>query len=711
MRLLLFISIFFSCGLIAQQAFVYPKANASNQADTIWGRVVKDPYRWMEKIDSPEIMEWLNEENKLAQDYNKKLVGSLKENIEQYSYVDFKRFTKQGKYYFSKTIEGERQTAKLFYQQYTYTEPMELFDPNKLERNASTHIDGFLLSPDEKTLALTLSKNGSDWQTIRFFDMEQHKLLDDTLNFVRQLNKDNKVNWFKDGIYYVRYDLKNVKESFKKTVKGQTLYYHKLGTRQSEDILIHKPSNKSTPFVYDVTPEGKYLILFKDTVIEGTPLYYVMYSELKNGPLPNFKVFISLIPTKGKLIDINVLGEMNGKLLVQSNFNAPTGAIFKYDLSGRNKKQVVVPAYNNTQLEFAKIVGNKILTLYSNDTASFAYLHDSTGKAIHGLRVPVGNRFDLNHFSYSNSDNTLLLSYYSFFSPPIMFEYNINTLKSEPLGKTIVYKIPEGIITRKVYYYSKDSTRVPMFITYKEKTKLNGNNALLLYGYGGFGISMEPFYDPANVIFIENGGILATPCIRGGGEYPDWHEQGRRLNKQNSFDDFIAAAEYLIANKYTNPEKIAAMGGSNGGLLVGAVMLQRPDLFKVVVSQAGLFDMLRFHLYDLNYLNKGEYGNVKDTADFKNLYSYSPAHNVKEGVNYPATLLVASDNDNRVNPFHSFKFIASLQAKGGNKQPYILYYEKGGGHSGGVTFEKHVETKAFIYAFIFKQLGMKAKGW
>lgn len=709
MRLSLF---FILCSFLlsAQQPYVYPKAKESNQVDTIWGRVIKDSYRWMENITSTETTEWLKAEQQLADQNKSKSISSIKDYITNYSQMQFKRLIKQGKYYFSFMINDASGTASLYYQPFIQADPVLLFDPNTLYKNISVNIDDIEISDDNKTLALNLSKGGSDWKTVCFLNMNNLKLLDDTLNFVRQLNNNNNIRWFKDGVFYVRYNVTDIKESFSKTVKGQALYYHKLGTKQSQDVVIYKPQSKSSAFLFDITPEGKYLILYKDTVVDRTYLHQVYYSVLKDNPKGDFKTFISLIPNKGKRPNINVLGELNGKLIVQSNFNTPTGAVFKYNINEINKKEFLITPFKN-QIEFAKVVGNKLLTVLSDDTSSYAILWDSTGKMLHSLKTPSGYKFDKNHFSYSKTDYTLLLSFYSFFCPPTIYQYNVTTFKNEPLGNTYIQFETKHFITRKVYYYSKDSTTIPMYITYKNKLKLNGDNPVLLYGYGGFGISMEPFYDPANVVFMESGGILATPCIRGGGEYPDWHEKGKGLSKQNSFDDFIAAAEFLIANRYTYPNRIAIMGGSNGGLLVGAVMLQRPDLFKAVVSQSGLFDMLRFHLYDLGYLNTGEYGNVKDSVSFKTLLSYSPIHNVKTEVNYPATLLIASENDNRVSPFHSFKFIAELQAKAGNKEPYLLYYEKGGGHSGSNVFEKHIETKAYIYSFLFKQLGMKAKAW
>jgi prolyl oligopeptidase len=686
--------------LFGQLGLVYPKATQSNQTDTIWGKVVSDPYRWMENITSPEVATWLDEEKKLSEGYTKKNFELMKDYLVKYSYTNYKTINKQGKYYFSYAVSDASETASLYYKEHTYGNAILLFNPNFLDKKTPINIAGINLSADEKTLALALSKKGGDWETIRFLDMETKKLLDDTISFV----KYSGLHWYKDGVFYVKYGVRDTKESFTGTTAGRTLFYHKLGTKQWEDVLVYRPSNTHGDFNFEVTPEEKYLILYKDTLINKTTTIQVSAVELHSRSKFDFKIFISVISKKYP--GFNVLGELNGKLLVKSTFNAPSGAIYGYNPNEVNKKEILVPAYKE-KLEHTEIVGNKLLTVYSSDSSSSAYIRDSTGKIISYLTTPTGYKF--NRFSYSSSDNMLLCSFYSFYAPPTIYQYNLTTYKAEQLGETYLNHNIKDYITRKVYYYSKDSTLVPMYITHKKKLKLDGNNPTLLYGYGGFGISMNPSYDAAHIIFMQSGGVLATPCLRGGGDFPGWHEQGMKLKKQNTFDDFIAAAEYLIANKYTNPTKIAAMGGSNGGLLVGATMLQRPDLFRVVVSQAGLLDMIRFNLYNIGYLWEKEYGKVKDSISFVNLLKYSPVHNVKQGVNYPSTLLVASDNDDRVNPFHSFKFLAELQAKGSSTHPYLLYYEKDGGHSGSMVSENYTNTRTYIYCFIFKELGMEKK--
>ena len=510
-------------------------------------------------------------------------------------------------------------------------------------------------------------------------------------------------HWYKNGILYCKFDVKNKDESLKGLIKGYALFYHRIGTNQKDDILIYKPESEYSILDFNISEQKGYAIIKREFMNSGKKYYAISFSNLKDSLKFNFKDFI--ITTKEDLY-FDVIGKLNGKFLVQTNYFAPNGAIYKYDPVGINRAEKFIPEYAD-QLQYSKIMGNKIISAYSTDSVSFGVIKDSTGKFLNIWRIPEGHSFT--EFSGEENDSILIFGFHSFFSPATIYQMNVNTLEKKPLSSTLINFDINGLITRRVYYKSKDSTVIPMYLTYKNGIKLNGKNPVILYGYGGFGVSMEPFFSPANIIFFRNGGILATPCLRGGGDYPGWHEKGMRLNKQNTFDDFIAAAEFLISKKYTSSEKLAAMGGSNGGLLVGATMLQRPDLFKVVVSESGAFDMLRYHLYNIGYYYKDEFGNITDSLDFRNLRKYSPVQNVKSDVNYPATLLVASDNDDRVSPFHSFKFMAALQANGTTINPDVIYYEKNAGHSGSDAIEKRIETQAYIYAFIFKYLGIENK--
>jgi len=681
-----------------QPPITYPPTEKTNTVDTLWHKLVEDPYRWLEDIDSDKTKEWLKSQEVIRDKYAGKLATNLAEHLTNYNRIQSKNISKKGKYYFTYRIFKVTESASLYCQLRPEDEPYLLFDPNKLDKSAVMSIDGITLSEDEKTLAITLSKNGGDWKTIRFLDVESRTLLKDSINFV----KYSPVYWSDNGVFFIKYDVKDISESFTGLIQIKALQYHKLGTSQDEDIAVYTPESYKDDFSFEVTPEKKYLIFYQKKKRGNNIIRQLSYRSL---PLVSGEEFKKFIDYEGKPVYFNVIGEMNDKLLVASNLNADNGVVYKCDPTRLNSWQKFIPQYKE-QLESSAILNdNKIIFLYNGDKRSYAMISDSLGKKLTTWTIPEGFRFS--GLSYAPGDSVLLYYFNSFFNPASVYKMNLNTFEQAPLVKTIVPFSFKDLTTEVVYYYSKDSTRIPMYLTHKKNMKLDGKNPTILYGYGGFGISTTPFFDASNVIFLNNGGLLAVPKLRGGGDFPNWHEQGKRLNKQNTFDDFIYAAEYLIVNSYTTSEKIAAMGGSNGGLLVGACMTQRPDLFKVVVSSAGVLDMLRYHLYNIGYKYVEEYGNITDSTDFENLLKYSPVQNVKKDVDYPATLLVASDNDDRVLPFHSFKFLSELQEKGSGKNPYVLYYQEKSGHSGNDIFDERMKTKAYIHAFIYKYLGME----
>lgn len=676
-----------------------PETEKNVVVDTIWGQTVEDPYRWLEDINSVETRNWLESQSLYAQDNQGKYYHNFKDYIRLYSSIDYKPITKEGKYYFFYRTEDPEKSPILYYQNEPEESGKKLFDPNKLDKNRVISIDGLKVSPDNSTLALVLSEGRSDWKTIRFLDIPTGDLLQDSLNFV----KYSPIYWSGNGIFYVSYNVQDKKQSFDGLIGGRALYYHKLGTSQADDSMIYKSKHEFGSFSFKVTPHGKYLILYYSKITDSKKTINVLY---KNLPIDYNEDFKQLIVSDRKEEYYNVIGENNNRILVESNSNAPNGAIFSYDPSKTNSREVFVPQYSE-KLEYVIMLYHSILRVYSSSKQSFALICDSNGKEVTSWSTPEGYRFS--SFSGTVDEKKAIYHFSSFFSPGTFFQIDLETFERKPLGKTSTYFDIKDLTTETVWYYSSDSTKIPMYLTHLKSMKKNGKNPTILYGYGGFGINMEPFFDAGNLIFLKNGGILATPALRGGGEFPDWHQQGKRLNKQNTFDDFIAAAEFLVAEKYTQPEKIAAMGGSNGGLVVGAALTQRPDLFKVVISRAGVFDMLRYHKYNIGYTYEEEFGNVDDSLDFINLRNYSPYHNVKPGIGYPATLLVASSFDDRVNPFHSFKFLSQLQEKGVGENPQILYYIDKVGHSGSPVWEKRVESKAFVYSFIFDHLGMNKR--
>lgn len=699
--LTLFLIASFSFSIQAQKPCVYPITEKDTVSDTIWSKVIEDPYRWLENVQSERTDKWLEAQSEIRDKYASKLVNSVAEHLTAYSRIKMKRISKEGKYYFSFMSSSTLETASLYYRLHADDQPNLLFNPNTLEKGAAISIDDITISEDNNTLALILSKNGSDWKTIRFLDIEKKELLNDSVNFV----KYSPLYWSGNKIFYIKYDVKDVSESFSGLIKIKALQYHTLGTSQEEDFPVYKPESLTDYFSFKITPENKYLIFSQKFKKGEKHTITCSYKSLPLNPDDDFKTFINMEVKDG--VTFNTIGEINGKLLVGTNKFGINGSVYRCNPAKENDFEKFIPQYKE-RLQAVTIVNeNKILALYNGDKKSYAVINDSAGNKLKSWSIPEGYSF--NGFSYTRGDSILVYYFNSFFCPSSVYQINLNTFEQESLSKTIVPFSFKDLTTEMVYFYSKDSTLIPMYLTHKKDMKLDGNNPTILYGYGGFGSSMYPFFDVNNIAFLNSGGLLAVPKLRGGGDFPGWHEAGKRLKKQNTFDDFIGAAEYLIAQKYTNSGKLAAMGGSNGGLLVGACMTQRPELFKVVVSQSGVLDMLRYHLFNVGYKYKEEYGNIEDSLDFENLLSYSPVHNVKPGVDYPATLLVASDNDDRVSPFHSFKFLSELQAKAGSKNPYVLYYQEKAGHSGSSVFDNQITRKAYVYTFIYKYLGIEGK--
>ena len=696
-----FLLLFWSVFLNAQKPNIYPLTERDSVVDTIWNKTVADPYRWLENVHSDKTNLWLESQAEIRDKYASKLTYSVAEHLTNYSRIQMKRVNKEGKYYFSYGSSTLLETASLYIRSHADEQPKLLFNPNTLEKGVAITIDGIDISEDNKTLAIILSRNGSDWKTIRFLDLEKKELLNDSVNFV----KYSPLYWSGDKVFYIKYDVKDVSESFSGLIKIKALQYHTLGTSQDQDTPVYTPESLTDYFSFKITPEKKYLI-FTQKFKKGEKFSITCsYKTLPLNPDEDFKIFIDTEVKDG--VNIHAVGEINGKLLVATNKFGNNGSAYRCDLNKKNDFEKFIPQYKERLQSVVIINENKILTLYNGDKKSYALIADSTGNKLKSWSIPEGYSF--NGFSYTRGDSILVYYFNSFFSPSSVYQINLNTFEQTSLSKTIVPFSFKDLTTEMVYYYSKDSTLIPMYLTYKKGIKLNGNNPTILYGYGGFGNSMQPNFDVNNIAFLNSGGIFAVPKLRGGGDFPGWHEAGKRFKKQNTFDDFIAAAEYLIAQKYTNSEKLAAMGGSNGGLLVGACMTQRPELFKVVVSQSGVLDMLRYHKFNVGYKYTEEYGNIEDSLDFLNLLSYSPVHNVKSGVDYPATLLVASDNDDRVSPFHSFKFLSQLQTYGGTKNPYVLYYQEQAGHSGSGVFDNQITRKAYVYTFIYKYLGIESK--
>jgi prolyl oligopeptidase len=686
-------------GCRSAKLVTHPLSHKVTVTDTIWDIPISDPYRWLEKIDSDTTQNWIKTQTRFANLHRGKLFLTMKDYIRIYKFADFKPLTLQGNYYFHQRIINIQQAPVLFYQTDPDKLARQLFDPNTIDSRRKFTIDGYQLSPDEQTLALILSEGGSDWKTIRFLDMQKRRLLPDSIDFV----KYSPVYWSENGVFYIRYQVEDVRESFSGLIGGRSLYYHKLGTAQSDDLLVYGGEARESDFGYEVTPGGDFLILYHTTQDNEHVFHTVSQRKL---PLDHMNPLQAFITSERDDVYYNVIGEADNRLLVESNLNAPNGAIFSIDPDTVNMGYMLFPPLEE-QLEYSMMIKSLVFKVYYDGLQTFALVSNTNGELLTAWSLPEG--YFLSGFSGSQDGDIAIYHFHSFFSPGTFSSIDLSTMDRKPLGKTSIFFDPDDLTTRKVWYPSSDGTMVPMFLTHKKDLKPSHPAPVILYGYGGFGISMKPFYDAGNLIFLKNGGILATPGLRGGGEFPGWHEEGKQHKKQNTIDDFIAAAEYLIQEGYTNSALIAAMGGSNGGLVVGAAMVQRPELFKVVVSNAGALDMLRYHLYNIGYSYAEEFGNIKDSLDFVYLNKYSPYHNIKEGVIYPATLLVAAANDDRVNPFHSFKFTAGLQEKTIGDNPIVLYYQEDAGHTTNKIMDSQLETEAYIYSFVFQHLGMNRR--
>jgi prolyl oligopeptidase len=706
-KTLLFLFIAFSLSLYCQKNFEYPPAMKSDTSDMYFGTNVPDPYRGLEDINSPQTLNWLSKEALITDQYEtgkRSLENGIYEKLMQYGWSASKRLMKRGRYYFHYLIYDEKKPPVLFYQKSFNGTATALIDPEKFKKNKSDvlTIKDFDVSGDNRYIAFSLSKSGADWTTIRVVDLETLEPTGDVIENVKFAD----LSWKGNGFFYIRCD--TVAENIRITAANTNpkLYYHKLRDKVKDDLLVYDPlvEKKDKWFGYSVTYDEKYLILHdyikqNDTTFEKA----VLYSSLDSLPSILFRPFI-LMPRSSKC-EFSVIAHFDNSFLVRTDLDAPTGRILLYNPSeGINHYKVIVPPFKNV-LEHASYSDGKILCLYTLRGQFMACVYNSEGKMIKQIRFPQGN--SVYGFRVAPGDKETYYYVSSFYFPSVVHRLDLQTMKTELVTNTFIAFDQTLFETKFITYRSFDSTEIPMFLTYKKGLKLKDDNPVLLYGYGGFGVNLTPFFSPGTILWIENGGIFAVPGIRGGGEKGStWYEEGRRLKKFNSFNDFIAAARYLIDSNYTSHEKLAIEGGSNGGLLVGVAMTQHPELFKAAVSEMGVFDMLRYDKFTIGAQNENEFGISSNAKDFPNLLSYSPLHNLKKGANYPATLVITADNDDRVPPLHSYKFMATLQELGDKSNPYLLKVIKKGGHNGSDLLKQDVETEALKCMFLFKSLNV-----
>ena len=678
----------------------YPPTRKSDQVDDYHGVKVADPYRWLEDLDSEETKAWVEAQNKLTFGY---LAGiparnTLKERITKlWNYEKYGVPFKEGNHYFYFRNSGLQNQSVLYTVPSLDAPPKMILDPNTMSADGTVAVSGVQASPDGKLLAYSISASGSDWQEWKVRDVETAQDLSDHLKWV----KFSGVSWTLDGkgFFYCRYD-EPKGDSLKATNYFQKIYFHQLGTPQTEDVLVYeRPDQKDWLFGGNVTEDGKYLII---TVFQGTDVKNrVYYKDLKASDAQVVKLLDDFDAA------YTFVGNEGTRFWFQSDYQSPRGKIIEMDVSNpaRGNWKVIVPETKDA-LQSASVVDNKFILNYLKDAYTQVRIHDTAGKLVREVALPgIGS---VAGFGGKAKDKETFFSYTGFTAPTSIYRYDMTT------GKSTVFREPKvefnhaDYETKQVFYKSKDGTKVPMFITHKKGLKLDGNNPTYLYGYGGFNISMTPAFSVGNMVWMEMGGVYAQPSLRGGGEYgEDWHQGGMKLKKQNVFDDFIAAAEWLIANKYTSTPKLAIGGGSNGGLLVGAAMTQRPDLFGAALPAVGVMDMLRFQTFTIGWAWVSDYGSSEDANEFKALYAYSPLHNIKPGTKYPATMVTTADHDDRVWPGHSFKYAAALQAAQAGNAPTLIRIETKAGHGAGKPTSKTIEEIADRWAFLVRTLNMR----
>jgi prolyl oligopeptidase len=681
--------------------FTYPPTTRIDQVDDYHGTKVADPYRWLEELDSEQTKAWVEAQNRLTFSYLESIPQrkAIRDRLEEL--WNFERFglprVRKGKYFFTRN-DGLQNQSVLYVADGLDGEPRVLLDPNRLSTDGTVALSSWVASDDGRWLAYSLATAGSDWNEWRVLDVETGENTKDHLKWV----KFSGVSWTSDnaGFYYSRYDEPKEGEKYTGANYYQKLYYHKLGDDQSQDQLIYeRKDQKEWGFSGEVTEDGRYLVI---TVSRGTEQKnLVFYQDLQAGDGKTHELISEWEA------DFNFVGNEGGKFWFTTDLDAPFKRLIAIDVARpeRTSWETVIPESKDT-LRGVGAIGGRLVASYLRDACSAVKVFDTSGNLIREIELPglgsvggFGGRFDQTETFYTFTSYTV---------PGAIYRYDVQTGKSELFREPKVKFDGNQFESKQIFYTSKDGTPVPMIIVSKKGLKLDGNNPTILYAYGGFNISLTPAFSVSTIAWLEMGGVYAVPNLRGGGEYGRaWHEAGMKERKQNVFDDFIAAAQWLIDNKYTSPNKLAIRGGSNGGLLVGAAMTQRPDLFRAAVPAVGVMDMLRYHKFTIGWAWASEYGSSDDPELFKVLYAYSPLHNLKPGTKYPATLVTTGDHDDRVVPAHSYKFAAALQAAHAGETPALIRIETRAGHGAGTPTSKLIDASADVLAFLAKELDVK----
>lgn len=682
------------------QKKIYPNAPKDGTVDTYFGVKIPDPFRPLEADRSKETAEWVAAENKITNEYLAKIPfrGKLLKRLKEVA--DYEKvgapFKKNGKWYVFKN-NGLQNQSVLYQMDELGGALHEFLDPNKLSTDGTVALQGISFSKDGRYMAYVISRSGSDWQEIYVKDVATGELLSDHIEWA----KFGGAQWCGNGFYYSAYDAPEKGKEYSSKNEVHKVYYHKIGTPQGQDVLFYQnPAHPLRFYSVSLNKEETMMFLHESGAGSGMNLY------VRDLRVPDAQ-FIQM--TSNMDLQYSPIETVGDNIYLLTNDGAPRGRVMVADIHKpgfKDWKELI--GESKGVLEDVQFADDKLVLTYSQDASTHLYVYSLEGKELKEIKLPTVGRAG---FSGERGQKECFYSFASFTVPGTIYQYdmaqNKSTVYTEPKVKFDLGKYT----TEQVFFISKDGTHVPMFLTYRKGLKHNGKNPVLIYGYGGFNISLSPNFSSMRIPFLENGGIYVQVNLRGGSEYgEEWHVAGTKMQKQNVFDDFISAAEWLVTNSFTSKDHIAIMGGSNGGLLVGACMTQRPDLFKVCIPQVGVMDMLRYHKFTIGWNWAPDYGTSEDSKEmFEYLYSYSPLHNLKKGVSYPATLVTTADHDDRVVPAHSFKFAATLQECQGGTAPVLIRIDSKAGHGGGKPLAKQLEEQADIYSFIMWNLGMKFK--
>ena len=677
----------------------YPETKVCDTVDNYFGTEVADPYRWLEDDYSEETANWVKAQNELTNNYLAQIPyrEQMKKHLmDIFNYPKESAPWKKGERYFFYHNDGLQNQSVLYYKNSLDGEAIELLDPNKLSKDGTVALSTLDISEDGNYLGYAISRNGSDWQEIFVKNIVTGEELSDHLMWV----KFSGIAWKDDGFFYSRFP--EPKNQLSGVNENGKLYYHKVGTDQKADQLAYQdPSNPDLSFSAEVVNK-RWLVIYGSESTSGNTLYFKDLND------PKAKL-VKVVDNFDN--DYGVIDEIDGKFVVITNNETPEYKVITIPTNNpsRDNWHDLIPSASPEVLSGVSHVGHRLIASYTKDAHSVVRIFDVNGKKLADLdNDMIGS---ISGFSGDCDDTETFYTVTSYTTPATIYHYDVANNKSTLYKQSKIKFNSDDYETELEFYASKDGTKIPIFITHKKGIKLNGKNPTLLYGYGGFNVSLTPTFSVARVAWMEQGGVLAVACLRGGGEYGEtWHKAGIKMQKQNVFDDCIAAAEFLISKKYTSPKYLALQGGSNGGLLVGAVVNQRPDLFAVAIPQVGVMDMLRYHKFTIGRYWAVDYGTSEDNKEmFEYLFKYSPLHSIKNGVDYPAILVTTADHDDRVVPAHSFKYAATLQNSKIGNRPHLIRIESNAGHGSGKPLDKSINEIVDIYSFIFFNMGITPK--